>query len=84
MLVQQLSRLLSAAPLISPCDGIVVRHYEDATDAGRWVELINRAFRDVTPPMRCWTVQDFEQRVMQQPGWTPGDLSPVTHWCLSE
>ena len=74
MLVQQLSRVLSAAPLISPCDGIVVRHYEDATDAERWVELINLAFRDETPPMRCWTIRDFEQRVMQQPGWTPGDL----------
>ena len=74
MLVQQLSRVLSNAPRITPCDGIAVRNYEDSTDAERWIELINLAFRDENPPMRCWTVSDFQQRVMQQPGWSPADL----------
>ena len=74
MLVQQLSRVLSNAPRILPCDGIVVRNYEHIIDAERWIELINLSFRDETPPMRCWTVSDFQQRVMQQPGWSPADL----------
>ena len=74
MLVQQLSRVLSKAPPVPPCDGVKVRHYEDAKDAERWVELINLAFRKGNPPMRCWTTQEFQQRVMRLSGWSPTDL----------
>ncbi len=74
MLVQQLSHILSKAPVVPPCDGIAVRHYEDVEDAERWVALINLAFRNEKPPMRCWTTDEFQQRVIRQPGWSPADL----------
>ena len=74
MLVQQLSRVLSEAPTILPCVGINVRHYKDDGDVERWVELINLAFRNGKPAMRCWTEPDFRQRIMAHPDWTPWNL----------
>ena len=74
MHVQQLYHSLSKSPEVAAVQGIIIRHFEDATDIGRWVELMDIAFKNLNPPMRPWTEADFKTRIMEQPGWSPAHL----------
>jgi predicted N-acetyltransferase YhbS len=74
MHVQQLYHSLSKSSEVVAVQGITIRHFEDATDIGRWVKLMDIAFKNLNPPMRPWTEADFKMRIMEQPGWSPAHL----------
>ena len=69
--VQQLTKKLTARPLVTPLADIQLRHYAGVRDIEDWLELRRRAFARQKVTVGAWTADDFRREFLQKPWWRP-------------
>jgi len=69
--VLQLFRQLQDTSQINSVPGVVVRNYESPADIDAWLQVRQRAFAREQLGVRAWSVQDFEQELLQKSWWNP-------------
>jgi GNAT superfamily N-acetyltransferase len=67
--VLEMTRILSAPPIVSAIPGIQIRHYSGPADIEAWLTLRDRSFARERPGVRSWSVDDFSTEFLSKPWW---------------
>lgn len=72
--VLQLSKRLTARPVVAPVAGVTLRHFEGPDDIAPWLRLREAAFARLSVGVRQWTEEDFRSELLEKPWWSSGRM----------